>query len=42
MRTAKELGVTARTSKYFAKMSKTDKDYGPDAERPDIEGNMYE
>lgn len=39
---AKELGRSVRTSKYFAKTLTVDKDYGPNVERPDIEGHMYE
>ena len=40
-RAAKELQLSVRTSKYSAKII-ADKDYGPNAERPDIEDNMYE
>lgn len=39
---AKELDLSVCTSKYFAKTLTSDKDYGPNVERPDIEGNMYE
>lgn len=42
MHAAKELGLSVRTSKYFAKTFTADKDYEPNAERPDIEDRMYE
>src|SRR5580765_7149766 len=40
-RAAKDLGLSVRTSKFFAKIS-ADKNYGSNVERPDIVGNMYE
>ena len=42
MHAAKELGLSVRKSKYSAKMFQADKDYGPNAERPDINENIYE
>lgn len=42
MRAAQESGFFARISKYYAKKCSADKDYGPNAKRPDIEGTMYE
>nr|XP_012139969.1 PREDICTED: uncharacterized protein LOC105662418 [Megachile rotundata] len=42
VKTALELGAPVRRSKYAAKAFRADKDYGPNAERPDIDDNMYE
>lgn len=42
VRVAKEIGAPVRTSKQYGKTSVVDKDYGPNSERLDADGDMYE
>lgn len=42
VRAKKKLGLSVRNSKYSVKTGRADKDYGPNAERPDISDTMYE